>query len=161
MTRGRVEQPADHGHLDDRAVERRRRRRPIDGGEPERHVVLGDEQGEEAGADEAHVADGEVDDPGRPVDEHDAHGEQPEHQPVDEPVEEELPGEPALEQREHQARLPLPRKTARARSSRSSELAGVALEADLALLEEHGPVGDRQGDVERLLDDDDRHALAP
>ena len=41
------------------------------------------------------------------------------------------------------------------------ELGRRSLEAHLALLEEDGPVGDRQRDVERLLDDDDRHALAP
>ena len=61
-----------------------------DGGEPERHVVLDDQQREEAGADEAHVADREVDDPGRPVDEHDAHREQTDHQARDEAVEDEL-----------------------------------------------------------------------
>ena len=34
------------------------------------------------------------------------------------------------------------------------QVGGRAGEADLALLEEHGPLGDGQGDVDRLLDDD-------
>ena len=66
------------------------------------------------------------------------------------------------ERGEHRlSRPPCPRNTARARSSRSAQLLGRALEAHLALLEEHGAVGDRQRHVQRLLDDDDRHALAP
>ena len=32
-------------------------------------------------------------------------------------------------------------------------------EADATLFEEHRPLGDRGGDVERLLDDDQRHPL--
>ena len=62
---------------------------------------------------------------------------------------------------EHRGQPPSrPRNTARARSSRSSSSRAVALEADLALLEEDRPVGHGEGHVERLLDDDDRHALA-
>ncbi len=48
------------------------------GAEPVGNVVLDDQEHEQAGADEAHVADGEVDDSGGPVDEHDAHRQQPE-----------------------------------------------------------------------------------
>src|SRR5215208_628114 len=40
------------------------------------------------------------------------------------------------------------------------ELGRRTLEAHLTLLEEHRAVGDRQCDVERLLDDDDRHPFA-
>src|SRR4051794_38994743 len=39
------------------------------------------------------------------------------------------------------------------------ELGGRTAEAHLALLEEHRPVGDRERHVQRLLDQDDRHAL--
>src|SRR2546423_13056168 len=39
------------------------------------------------------------------------------------------------------------------------ELVGRAAEAHLALLEQHRPAGDRERDVQRLLDQDDRHAL--
>ncbi len=136
--------------------------RPIDRRQPERHAVLRHEEREETGADEAEVGDREVDDPRGPVDEHDAHRHEPEHHPGDGAVEEELPGEPTLEQRRVHAGHPpsWPRNTARARSSRSSSSRAFALEAHLALLEEDGAVGHRQGHVERLLDDDDRGALA-
>ncbi len=53
----------------------------------------------------------------------------------------------------------MPRNTARTRSSRLASSRDDPLEAHLALLEEHGAVGELQRDVERLLDDDDRHAL--
>ena len=41
------------------------------------------------------------------------------------------------------------------------QLLRVTLELDLALFEEDGPVGDRERDVERLLDDDHRLAARP
>src|SRR4051794_31034760 len=41
------------------------------------------------------------------------------------------------------------------------QLGGRALESDLALLHEQGAVGDRQGHVERLLDDDHGQAGLP
>ena len=41
------------------------------------------------------------------------------------------------------------------------QLGGGTLEADLALLEEVGPLGDGEGDVDRLLDQDDRGAARP
>ena len=50
------------------------------------------------------------------------------------------------------------RNTAWSTSGRSSSSAVGPAEAHLALLEEHGPLGDRQRDVDRLLDDHDRHA---
>ncbi len=115
-----------------------------------------DHQHEQPGADEAHVADGEVDDAGGAVDEHDAHRQQAEDQPRREPVEDELLGVPGGE---HGQPPSVPRNTARTRSSRSTQVLGPALEPHLALLEEHGPVGDRQRHVERLLDDHDRHPL--
>ena len=48
--------------------------------------------------------------------------------------------------------------TERRMSGRSSSSAVGPVEADLALLHEHGPLGELQGDVDRLLDDDDRRA---
>ena len=50
----------------------------------------------------------------------------------------------------------VPKNTARARSSRSSSSCAGALEPHLALLEEDRAVGDRERDVERLLDDEHR-----
>ncbi len=68
---GRVLQPADdrhlHGGAEDEADEQR-----DDQGDPEGDAVLEHEQGERHGADDAHVADGEVDDPGGAVHQHDA-----------------------------------------------------------------------------------------
>ena len=51
------------------------------------------QQHEEAGADQAHAADREVDDSGGPVDEHDAERQHPVHQTRDESVGDELAGE--------------------------------------------------------------------
>ena len=80
--------------------------------------------------------------------------------PVTKPSKSELPrdhdarehaAQPALAAEEHRAGEIVALERARAR----------ALEAHLALLEEHGAVGDRERHVQRLLDDDDRHARAP
>ena len=38
------------------------------------------------------------------------------------------------------------------------QVGGGPVEADLALLHEHGPLGERDGDVDRLLDEHDRRA---
>ncbi len=48
--------------------------------------------------------------------------------------------------------------TERRMSGRSSRSARAAAEAHLALLEEDGPLGELEGHVDRLLDDDDRGA---
>ena len=90
---GRGEQPTDHRPFDEG---------PDEGADehcrgqcdPERPLVVDDQEGEQPGGRQAHVADRQVDDFCGPVDEHDAEGEQPEHHPVDESVEPELAGGP-------------------------------------------------------------------
>ena len=130
----------------------------IDQGDPEGDVVLEDEQGEDDRADHAHVADGEVDDPRRPVDEHDADGDDGDGQPLDDPVVDDLRVDPT--------RRPASGRHLSAEEDGSSQVVALhqlgdgTLEAHLALLHEDGPVGDGGRDVERLLDDDHRDALA-
>ena len=89
----RVEQPADHHELHQRAEERADDE-GCDRREPERDLVLDDEEREQARPDETHVADGEVDHPRGPVDEHDAHREEPDLEAGDHPVEDELRRDP-------------------------------------------------------------------
>ena len=84
---------------------------------PERHVVLHDQQREDGGADDAHVADGEVDDPGGPVDQDHADGDDGDAESLHDAVENDLAVQPG--HREHQSASWPPRNTARARSSRS------------------------------------------
>ena len=72
-----------------------------DQGDPEGHVVLEHQQRERHRPDHAHVADGEVDDPRGPVDEHDAHGDHGDGQALDDAVEDDLRVDPADGQ--HQA----------------------------------------------------------
>ena len=55
ITRGAVEQPADHDQLDDRAEERCPSARPMTAASQNGTSVLRDQQGEDAGADEADV----------------------------------------------------------------------------------------------------------
>ena len=50
------------------------------------------------------------------------------------------------------------RKTERRTSGRCEQLGRRAVEADLALLHEVRRLGDGEGDVDRLLDEDDRRA---
>ena len=54
---------------------------------------------------------------------------------------------------------PRPRKTGRSRSVRSSRSAVRTVEADLAPLEEEGPLGQAHGPVDALLHQDHRGAL--
>ena len=164
----RVEEPADHGELD------ARRQQPAPADDQRRmadHVVPAPVEhglGEDHRGQRADLAVREVDDPGRPVDQHDADAEHPVHQAEHDAVEEHLVGRGPRREVEvvrgrstctRLIRLRLPRNTARTRSSRSSSSCGRALEADLALLHEHGPVGERERDVDRLLDDHHRRAL--
>ena len=109
-----------------------------------------------AAAGTPEVADREVDDPARPVDEHDAHRDERDDQAADDADEQQVPRDDRLSA-SHQPPS-VPKNTARARSSRSSSSCGGALEPHLALLEEDRPVGDRERDVERLLDDEHRLA---
>ena len=114
---------------------------------------------EERGDRHADVADREVDDPTRPVDEHDAHREHRHDQSLDQPEEQKVGGpDVGLQQRREHQPPSVPKNTARARSSRSSELARRTFELHLALLEEDRAVGDGERDVQRLLDDDHRLA---
>ena len=89
----RGEQPADHRDLHERAVERADGQ-ARDHREPERDAVVDDHDREQGGAHEAHVPDREVDDARRAVDQHDAHGKQPDDETGDEAVEDELLRDP-------------------------------------------------------------------
>ena len=73
-TAGRLPEPADDRQVDD-GPEGQPESERDDERHPERHVVLHDQEREDGGSDDAHVADGEVDDPGGAVDEHDPHGD--------------------------------------------------------------------------------------
>ena len=127
-----------------------------DEGHPERHVVLHDQEREEGGPDHAHVADGEVDDPGGAVDEHHPDGDHRDGEPLDDAVEDDLAVDPRdgehhsifLAPEEHRPRQVVP----------FHQVADLALEAHAPLLEEDGPVGDGGRHVQGLLDDDERHA---
>ena len=89
----RGEQPANHRDLHERAVERADGQ-ARDHREPERDAVVDDHDCEQRSADEAHVPDREVDHACRAVDQHDAHGKQPDDEPGDEAVEHELLRDP-------------------------------------------------------------------
>ena len=64
---GRLAQPPDDGHVDN-GPEGQPQDESDHEPHPERHVILHDQQREDGGADDAHVADGEIDDAGGPVD---------------------------------------------------------------------------------------------
>ena len=66
---GRLAQSADDGQVDD-GPEGQSQHQGDGEANPERHVILDDEQRQDGGADDAHVADGEVDDPGGAIDQH-------------------------------------------------------------------------------------------
>ena len=150
ITRGAREQPAHDDELGDRAEggagEQPDEQRERSTGR--RSSTTSSAMSDRAG--EAHVRDGEVDDPCRPVDEDEAHREQAVHQPVDTPV-----GDDCWVSVERRHSVD-PRNTARARSSRSASSRAGPVEADRALLEEDGPVGDGERDVQGLLDDHHR-----
>ena len=104
----------------------------------------------------ADVADREVDDPARPVDEHDAHRDERGDQPADDALEDQVPGDDRCAS---VISRPRSRRTPRGRGRRvRGGPARRPFELHLALLEEDRPVGDRERDVERLLDDDHRLA---
>ena len=147
----RAEQTPDHGELDDGAGQRSHQQRADERG-PVGPVVLAGHDGEQRGRGDAHVADREVDDSVRPVDEHDAHRDQRDDHSADDTLEEQVPRDDG---REHQPPS-VPKNTARARSSRSSRSRACAFEPHLTLLEEDRTIGDRERDIERLLDDDHR-----
>ena len=127
---------------------------------PVRPARLPDHDREQRRGRDAEIGDGEVDDPARPVDEDDPHRDQRDDQPAHEPDEHQVRG-PDVRHEEGADHQPPsePKKTARARSSRSSRSLRRALEAHLTLLEEDRAVADLERDVERLLDD--HHRLAP
>ena len=121
-----------------------------------------DELGQDRGAEGADLAVGEVDDAGRPVDEHEADGEHGVAQPADE-AEQAMTRRARAEPSGGRAPSSQPcsvgrRGTRPGRGRRARQVGGGAAEADLALLHEQGPVGEAEGDVHRLLDDDHRDA---
>ncbi len=151
----RLEQPPDHRELDDRAGERADGPAQRSATASTASACLPAITASSAAAGTPRSPTAKLMTRRRAVHEHDAHRDQRDDQPADDADEDEVPGDDGRERHQPPS---VPKNTARARSSRSSRSVGGALEAHLALLQEDRPVGDRERDVERLLDDDHRLA---
>ena len=90
---GGLEQPADDGPFD-RCPDGDTDQQADGQGSPVGEAVVKGQEGHQAGGWEAHIAYGQVDDPGGPIDENHAEGQQPEDHPVDDAVEPQLAGGP-------------------------------------------------------------------
>ena len=143
----------------DQQFERRTEHRPDgdagDEREPERDVPVDDEAVQERGGEAAHLADREVDDARRTEDQDHADGHhrvgEAGHRPREQDLSRDVEGDHAGSSAGQEDR------TGEVVARR--QFLGRPNEADLTLLHEHRTIGDRERDVQRLLDDDHRQAL--